>query len=249
MTSRHWLLMLGLWLCVAVSTLLPTDVSHDEARWLWIIRDETPVRANTIPEAARGIWANTRTMLNRSLQARILPVYPALLEGWTLLIGESLAAMRMLNGLLLALSAACGIWLLKRRRWRVVGIGIGVGVAAVLLLQITAPRPPWEAALAALNRDPLHPLVIAAAPDSIAGYHATRTPLNMGVHINVGWRVFSPAELDTIIQRVQIGGAPIWVLMPRHHPQLSVVLDSLNARRMQIIQVEIGDSIIYQFTR
>ncbi|HEX2621811.1 MAG TPA: hypothetical protein VHL11_16755, partial [Phototrophicaceae bacterium] len=75
----------------------PDSVTPDEARLMWVVRDEVKLQPAAPREFARTALNNVTTSLNRARTEGIFPLYPLILKGWTWLAGDDVRATRLLT--------------------------------------------------------------------------------------------------------------------------------------------------------
>lgn len=105
---EYWLALLMLAITFAGALLTAArPVDATEARLLWIVRDVQPVKPAGPRDVARHTLTNIRTMLDRAqTNGYPLPVYPAVLDGWTMLVGDYAETARWLPALLVVIALA-----------------------------------------------------------------------------------------------------------------------------------------------
>ncbi|MBC8171660.1 MAG: hypothetical protein H7X77_08300, partial [Anaerolineae bacterium] len=69
---------------------LSADVTPDEARLMWQVRDVIDIQPAAPRELARNLLQNINSVVDRSREASVFPLYLLVLEGWTWLVGDSI---------------------------------------------------------------------------------------------------------------------------------------------------------------
>lgn len=127
----------GLFLILVMLTRyqpLAADITPDEARLMWIVRDVVEIQPAPPREFARNVRENLTSVLDRSRATGTFPLYPLMLEGWTWLVGDSVEMARVLTVLVLLLDLVLIYRLVRRLRPDLaLPLMVGVGIAFVLV--------------------------------------------------------------------------------------------------------------------
>jgi hypothetical protein len=101
-------------------------------------------------------------------------------------------------------------------------IGLLLAMSATYV-SITPPVSDWNNVIAQVtqSRQPLEPMIIGYAPDSPPAYYADRTTLRNGIALDVGWREFTEAEHQALLDKLD-PAQHIWLLMPIDSPAYSI---------------------------
>lgn len=182
----------------------PTDVTGQ--RW----------QINTLTEALRFVRDDVAQAWER---LRGAPPFTwlggMLLNGWALLAGDSEVAMRLPLVWAGVLAIALALRLLthpnKRLRWRA---ALPAGLAALIGLSLAQPAPAWREIMAALaeRRAADQAALVAWEPHSPVAYYDRRTPIRVGVSVDVGWRDFNVDQLADLVARFDTYDQ-IWLLI------------------------------------
>lgn len=194
------------------------DITDAEARLLWIVRDPERVEPAAIGDTARLLARNFRAMLDRA-ETRDLPLAVPL-DLWTTLLGGSIFAARM--GAVAALFVVAMIirWVLRRLGVRqrlgnilVVAALALTSVAAVILLELGSYGPPVSGVVASYQaeRHPTEPVITVFSDDSPLGYYQAQVDLRRGIGIDLGWREFSPEEIERAV--ANLGAGAVWLFV------------------------------------
>jgi hypothetical protein len=109
-----------------------------EAEALWVVRDDVDWEI-TPRGVLRGMRADATQLLERIRQQPQPPLYFALLDGWTLLVGESVYAVRWLSMLLSLGAVAVMVAAWRRVDWLIVAlIGFGLSIYAAQTIYTTS---------------------------------------------------------------------------------------------------------------
>jgi hypothetical protein len=109
----------------------------------------------------------------------------------------------------------------------------------ILLFTVYLPLTPsvtdWNHAVAMIvqSRQSLEPMVIGYTADSPPAYYAQRTALRGGIALDVGWREFSEAEHQALLQKLDPSQA-IWLVMPVDSPAYGIWTAMLEPSRTRI---------------
>lgn len=101
-------------LCLIFLTQVDLPVSDDEGLSLWVVEDSAPMWNIAPRDSLRGVRANVSTMLDRVEETNTPPLYYAVLDGWVMLFGDSLLAVRMLTVLCVALALPAIVHIMRR---------------------------------------------------------------------------------------------------------------------------------------
>lgn len=188
-------------------------VSDSAAFDAWLIRDLMPVRAAAPQDVARAVLSNWRASLDRMRGAGGVRLDLLLLKGWTTIFGSAQISIAAARGLAVAFVTAVVYRLLLRR----VRAGGAITGAAALVVVAVAGAPlaapaGYQPALDVLahQRALTEPVVTIFRPDSPLGYHHAQASLRPGIGIDLGWRAFSPDELNPVLDG--LGSEIVWVL-------------------------------------
>lgn len=232
------LLALGLFAALLLRAAHAHSLRPDEAWLAWAIHyDPTEItgqrwQIDTLGEALRFVRDDVAQAWER-LSAAPLPVRLSgmLLNGWALLAGEDEIALRLplIWGALLL--CAVGVRLAWRGVLRV-GALIPLALAALMSAPLTQPTPDWRGFIAqvAERRAADQAAFIAWEPHSVIAYYDRRTPIRVGVHVDVGWRPFSPDELADLVVRFDTYDQ-IWLLIDGRDDLTQTLFDVLDADR------------------
>jgi hypothetical protein len=132
--------------------------------------------------------------------------------------------------LLLTLALLLFTRFIPRLRYAVLAV-----IGAYLLLSIPAlsqPVPDWQSVINTYRqlRDPLHPILVGFTPDSPLSYYDDKLNLRQGIAVDLSWRDFTDAELQTIVDRVTQANSPVWLVMGVESPKTQTIISALQAR-------------------
>jgi hypothetical protein len=228
---------------------LSADVAPDEARLMWLVRDVVDIQPAPPRELARNLLQNVTSVVDRSREAGIFPLYPLILEGWTWLVGDSIEMARVLTMLIIMVGLALFYRLIRRI---VPMLALPVALAAALLVMLVllnGVRRDWNSVISPyLNtRNPLHPVLTAFTPDSVPGYYDHRYGLRQGVAVDLAWREFSPDEIAVIVEKLMPGETPIWIIMTDDSSIAEQVIAILSESHTLGYSDQIRDIIFYRF--
>lgn len=213
------------------------DITDAEARLLWIVRDPERVEPAAISDTARLLARNFRAMLDRA-ETRDLPLAVPL-DIWTTLAGGSVFAARM--GVVAALFVAAILltWLLRRLGLRrslthiiVVTVLALSAIAGFVLLELGSYGPPVSGVVARYQaeRTPAEPVITVFTDDSPLGYYQAQVDLRRGIGVDLGWREFTPEEIERVV--ANLGSGTVWLFVEnyRHYAEVDQALAATGRR-------------------
>lgn len=189
------------------------------------------------------------------LRAAPLPTQAVgmLLNGWALLAGDSEIALRLplVWGSLLLLALALRLFSRHgwRQRWSAL---VPLGLLALIVWRLTQPAPDWRGFIAGIaeQRASDQAAFVAWEPHSPIAYYDRRTPLRVGVSVDVGWRAFSADEFADLVARFDTY-TDLWLLIDGREALVQVLQGLLNADR-SLSQVHAGrmaSLTVYRYQR
>lgn len=195
---------------VALSfTASVVDISRDEARLLWIVRDPERLEPAAIGDTVRLIGRNMRAMLDRA-DTRDLPLAVPL-DVWTMLAGGSVFAARLPVVLLACLVMAVALRLTAPRSTRLArGIGYAVPVAGVLLYALSPTTLAPTVADYMRTRQPTEPVLTLFRDDSPLGYYQAQVNIRRGIGVDLGWQTFSDQDIERVVGN--LGTETVWLV-------------------------------------
>ncbi|MEQ8677760.1 MAG: glycosyltransferase family 39 protein [Aggregatilineales bacterium] len=101
-------------LCLVFLSLTDLPVSDDEGLALWVVEDSAQMWDVAPRDSLRGIRANVGDMLERLPETNTPPLYFVILDGWVMLFGDSLLAVRMLSVLCVSLALPAIVHIIRR---------------------------------------------------------------------------------------------------------------------------------------
>lgn len=233
-TALSWIIFaLLVAFLAAVFNSAHADVSVNEARTLWIVRDVVQVEPAALRDVASAVISNGREALARTQFPE--SIYVLLLEGWTRLFGETIFAVRLLTAFLGIIVLA----VIFRLVYKVLGIprttlkAVGFGILALLLVRVLTPTISWLPTITDLQgvRAPTEPAIIDFAPFSPAAYYDLRYGLKRGLALDLAWRDPDPAIMQEYVEQLTRTQVPVWVMMPRSAAQAWNVFSALDTAR------------------
>ncbi len=176
-----------------------------------------------------------------------------LLNGWALLAGDSEAALRLplvWAALVLSALGLRGLWAARwtRRLMALVPLALAGGIG----LWLAQPAPDWRGFIAAVaaQRAADQAAFIAWEPHSVIAYYDRRTPIRVGVSVDVGWRDFSPDELADLVARFD-DYETIWLLIDGRAELTQALFEGLDADRSLLwtYREQLAGFVAYRFQR
>jgi hypothetical protein len=261
--ARRWalgLLALGLFAALLLRVAHAHSLRPDEAWLAWAIHyDPTDINGqrwqiDTLGDALRFVRDDVAQAWAR-LSAAALPARAGgmLLNGWALLAGESEIALRLpwvWAALLLGTVGLRGLFAARWARRRLALVPLAL--AALIGLPFTPPTPDWRGFIAAVaeRRAADQAAFIVWEPHSVIAYYDRRTPIRVGVSVDVGWRAFSPEELADLVARFDTYDV-IWLLIDGRDDLAQALVAQLDADRSLLwtYRERLDSFVAYRFQR
>jgi hypothetical protein len=254
------LLALGLFAALLLNRAHAHSLRPDEAWLAWAIYyDPTEItgqrwQIDTLGDALRFIRDDVAQAWER-LSAAPLPARLSgmLLNGWSLLAGESEVALRLPLVWAALLLGALGLRVVLAARWarRLMAL-VPLGMAALIALPLAAPTEDWRGFVAAVaeRRAADQAAFVAWEPHSVIAYYDRRTPIRVGVSVDVGWRAFPPDELADLVARFDTYDQ-IWLLIDGRAELSQALFDLLDADRSLLWthRERLAGFVAYRFQR
>jgi len=142
------------------------------------------------------------------------------LDIWTTLTGGSLFAARYAAVIAFFVFTGVLTWLMRRLGIRrplagkilIVVLGV-IALSGAALLALGSYGPPVSGVVASYQaeRHPAEPVITVFSDDSPLGYYQAQVDLRRGVGIDLGWRDFTPEEIDRAAANLRDG--PVWLIV------------------------------------
>lgn len=234
------LLALGVLAALLLRVAHAHSLRPDEAWLAWAIHyDPTEITGQRwqidTPTDALRFFRDDMAQAWERLRAAPVPARLSgmLLNGWVLLAGESEIALRLPLVWAALLLGAVGLRGLLAARWarRLMGLA-PLGLAVLVAVPLTTPTEDWRGFIAAVaeRRAADQAAFVAWEPHSVIAYYDRRTPIRVGVSVDVGWRPFSPDELADLVPRFDTYDQ-IWLLIDGREDVAQALFDLLDADR------------------
>ncbi len=100
-----------------------------------------------------------------------------------------------------------------------------VGLIATISIVLILNKPDWQSTITEVDnlRDDTTPALSAIDPQSALAYYERQDArLSRGITVDVGWRVFTPDEIDTILNNMRRASS-IWVILPEDDPNTAEI--------------------------
>ncbi len=251
-------------LIVFSALLLSSARSHslrpDEAWLAWAIHyDPTEItgqrwQIDTLGSALRFTRDDVAQAWQRLSAAPLLTrAGGMLLNGWALLTGESEIALRLplvWMALLLSVLGLRGLWA-ARWTWRLMAL-VSLALSGGVGLWLAQPTPDWRGFIAAVaeRRTADQAAFVAWEPHSVIAYYDRRTPIRVGISVDVGWRAFSLDELADLVTRFDTYDQ-IWVLIDGRAELSQALIELLDADRSLLwtYRERLAGFVAYRFQR
>lgn len=215
--SASFLILLFVAFALLTVAAASAEITDDEARLLWIVRDPERVEPAAIGDTARLLVRNFRAMLDRA-ETRELPL-AAPLDVWTTLAGGSVFAARLavLFGMCVAASLIAR-FVGRRNARRAAALGgfvllfsLAAAASAVVSEWMATDTRPSSLVPEYIDARPItEPVITLFRDDSQLGYYHARVNLRRGIGIDLGWRTFTIDEVEHVIDALR--DEPVWVV-------------------------------------